>query len=71
MRKPYQRLFLPVTVGGKWLRIVGALASVSFLLLVLLESMFSSIPAGAKNVLASDNFNRTVKSGWGRANTGG
>src|SRR5258706_2264257 len=78
MRKWYQPMFIPVTTGAKWLRVLGTCASMSLLLLALVQSSFSfvhaqpqHIPAQAHKVIASDNFQRTIKSGWGSANKGG
>jgi hypothetical protein len=72
MRKWYQRLFVTTTITRKWLRVLGAFASISLLLVVLPEVMFSVAPAGASNtVIASDSFNRTVSNGWGTADLGG
>lgn len=73
MRKWYQRVFVPATSNGKWLRVLGSFACMSLLLVVLLEGMYSHSPASAatNTVIASDSFNRTVASGWGSATTGG
>lgn len=71
MRMWYYRLFVPATIGGKWLRVSGVFASMSLLLVVLAGGMFSAIQVRASTVIASDSFNRTVSSGWGNADTGG
>jgi hypothetical protein len=76
--KSKQHLFMPAVISSKWLRVLGAFASMILLLLALLQSRSSSVPAQAQNipakankVIASDSFNRTIKSGWGNANKGG
>jgi len=71
MFKRYQRLFIPATITGKWLRFLVAFASMSLLLVVLIRGMFSIAPVRADSVIASDSFNRTVSNGWGTADLGG
>src|SRR6266487_3722701 len=71
MRKWYQCLFVPATPNGKRLRVLGAFASISMLLIALSVGMFSFAPAAANAVIASDRFNRTVSNGWGTADLGG
>jgi len=51
--KRYQRLFASATITGKWLRVLGAFASMTLLLVVL--------RAGTNTVIASDSFNRTLQ----------
>src|ERR1700676_5497070 len=69
--KKYQYLFVPATNKGKWLRVLGSFACMGLLLIVLIGGMFSFTHAATSNVVGSDNFNRTVASGWGSASTGG
>lgn len=69
--KKYHYLFVPTTSTGKWLRVLGSFACLGLLLIVLIEGMFSFTHAAASNVIVSDDFNRTVTSGWGSASTGG
>ncbi len=71
MRKRNQRLFVPATVNGKWMRVLGAFASMILLLVVLWEGIYSAAPTRANNVIASDSFNRIVSNGWGTADLGG
>lgn len=71
MRKWNQRLFVPATINGKWMRVLGAFASMILLLVVLWEGIYSAAPTRANNVIASDSFNRTVSNGWGTADLGG
>ena len=71
MRKWYQRLSMPTTTTEKWLRVLGAFASMILLLIVLFESIFLVAPARANTTIASDSFNRTVSNGWGNADQGG
>ncbi|HTD19099.1 MAG TPA: hypothetical protein VK667_06155, partial [Ktedonobacteraceae bacterium] len=71
MRKWYQRLSMPTTTTEKWLRVLGAFASMILLLIVLFEGIFLIAPARANTTIASDSFNRTVSNGWGNADQGG
>src|SRR6266700_1771845 len=70
MRKWYQRLFVPATPNGKRLRVLGAFASISMLLIALSVGMFSFAPAAANAVIASDTFQRANQSLWGTASDG-
>jgi hypothetical protein len=71
MMKRSQRLFVPVTITGKKLHVLGGIASMFLLLVVLSRGMYSASPVRANNVIASDSFNRTVSKGWGTADLGG
>jgi len=71
LKRQYQRLFVPHIISGKWLRVLGAFASMCLLLVALAEGMFSFTPSRANTLIASDTFNRTVSNGWGTANLGG
>jgi DNA-binding beta-propeller fold protein YncE len=71
MRPWYQRLFVPTTTTGKWLRVLGLLVSTSLLLVILVEGISLTVQAGSNTVIASDSFNRTVSNGWGTADQGG
>ena len=68
--KRYQRLFASATITGKWLRVLGAFASMTLLLVVLWAGVLSTARAGTNTVIASDSFNRTVSNGWGTADLG-
>ena len=70
MRKWYQCLFVPATPNGKRLRVLGAFASISMLLIALSVGMFSFAPAAANAVIASDTFQRANQSLWGTASDG-
>src|SRR6266566_2349570 len=70
MRKWYQCLFVPATPNGKRLRVLGAFASISMLLIALSVGMFSFAPAAANAVIASDTFQRANQSHWGTASDG-
>ncbi|MFL5628882.1 MAG: hypothetical protein ACJ788_25140 [Ktedonobacteraceae bacterium] len=71
MNKWYHRLFVPTTITGKWLRVLGTFVFISLLLIVLSQGRFSAVPARANTIIASDSFNRTVSNGWGTADLGG
>jgi hypothetical protein len=62
---------MPTTTTEKWLRVLGAFASMILLLIVLFEGIFLIDPARANTTIASDSFNRTVSNGWGSADQGG
>ena len=71
MMKRSQGLFVPVTITGKGLRVLGGIASMFLLLVVLSRGMYSTSPVRANNVIVSDSFSRTVSNGWGTADLGG
>ena len=75
--KLYQNVFMLAPNSGKWLRVLTGVVGIGVLLLMLVGGMFLFSPtqahaaAMANKVIVADKFNRTVKSGWGSASTGG